>query len=79
MEDKKYQIANQSSLFLLSLFFLSLSFFSCFSLCLPLPHSLPIGWYIFCCGYLQKKIMIMICLAILGIILASTIGGYFGL
>ncbi|XP_065562114.1 syntaxin-1A-like isoform X2 [Artemia franciscana] len=27
----------------------------------------------------KKKIMIMICLAILGIILASTIGGYFGL
>ncbi|XP_059350211.1 syntaxin-1A-like isoform X2 [Daphnia carinata] len=27
----------------------------------------------------RKKIMIMICLAILGIILASTIGGYFGL
>lgn len=28
---------------------------------------------------LQKKIMIMICLAILGVILASTIGGYFGM
>ncbi|XP_046463737.1 syntaxin-1A-like isoform X2 [Daphnia pulex] len=27
----------------------------------------------------RKKIMIMICLAILGVILASTIGGYFGL
>ncbi|XP_023712474.1 syntaxin-1A isoform X2 [Cryptotermes secundus] len=27
----------------------------------------------------KKKIMIMICLAILGVILASTIGGYFGL
>lgn len=28
---------------------------------------------------LQKKIMIMVCVAVLCVVLASTIGGYFGL
>lgn len=28
---------------------------------------------------MQKKIMIMICLAVLGVVVATTIGGYFGL